>query len=85
MPKLLDADAVHRIILSHGGDAAMLREIERLPDGRPHGEWTLTRKTDEWFGYVFKCGNCGCEMIGDTRFCPSCGAKMDEWRERRGR
>ena len=34
MPKLLDADTVRRIILSHGGDAAMLREIERLPDKR---------------------------------------------------
>ena len=57
MPKLLDADAVRRIILSHGGDAAMLREIERLPDKRkePAPEWVPVTRPPDSDRNVFIC------------------------------
>lgn len=77
MHKLIDADAVRRIILSHGGNDAMLREIERLPDGRPHGEWAHLGG-DEWF-----CTHCGRVVSTEgslersvSAFCPACGADM---------
>jgi len=48
MPKLIDADSVRRIILSHGGDGAMLREIERLPDGDVV-QWEFLERYADWF------------------------------------
>ena len=69
MPKLIDADAVRRIILSHGGDGAMLREIERLPGERKEpltGRWEFDEVAGDYF-----CSECG-RMTMD---------RHDEWED----
>lgn len=32
---------------------------------------------DEWCGALFVCDKCNWTMIGESNFCPNCGAKMD--------
>ena len=45
---------------------------------RPHGEWSITDETDEFYGRVYKCTYCGKEMLacGCRNFCTWCGADM---------
>jgi rubrerythrin len=33
---------------------------------------------DEWYGLLFVCDKCNWTMIGESNFCPNCGAKMEE-------
>ena len=47
-----------------------------------HGKWNPVIwnghiDTDEWYGELYRCDLCGCEMIGTCDYCPDCGAKMD--------
>lgn len=46
-----------------------------------HGRWRLTELGDS----VYKCSNCGfirdSYLLEEDKFCPHCGAKMDEVEE----
>jgi hypothetical protein len=33
---------------------------------------------DEWYGLLFVCDKCNWTMIGESNFCPNCGARMEE-------
>ena len=60
--------------------AAVLVEIHRAPaaDVAPvaHGRWEFI---DYYYGeYSFRCSVCGYEQDEKSKFCPHCGAKMDE-------
>ena len=44
-----------------------------------HGHWETIDKGH--FFYDWKCSNCGGSGRADYRFCPNCGAKMDEVEE----
>lgn len=58
-------------------------EISKIPtsDVTPvvHGEWLLRH---EGYGHYWECSSCHknpCIYVTkDTRYCPNCGAKMDE-------
>ena len=44
---------------------------------RPTGHWMDLGVLDEWYAEVFKCSECGEEMLGEgNNFCPNCGADM---------
>lgn len=51
---------------------------------RPHGHWIETEYCDNHFQPIRMCTNCGEEHGSDERlkFCPNCGAKMEESHER---
>ena len=38
----------------------------------------LIQERDEWYGPLFKCKSCNWTMIGESNFCPNCGADMRE-------
>lgn len=46
------------------------------------GEWSHVERvnrsweTDEIFGFVVQCSICGNKNIGESIYCPNCGAKM---------
>ena len=46
-----------------------------------HGEWKVHTETEEWLDDTFTfytCSLCGREnALGETAYCPHCGAKMD--------
>lgn len=60
-------------------------EIDRLPEieAEPimHAHW-IRESEDTAYENVWTCSNCGEELIQHRkpkyRFCPNCGAKMDE-------
>ena len=39
-----------------------------------HGNWI---KHDDFLGRTVECSECHSETMGDTPYCPACGAKMD--------
>ena len=45
-----------------------------LDDIRPKGEWIM--HDDEILGLSCECSVCHIETMGDTPFCPNCGADM---------
>lgn len=57
-------------------------EVKRLVPKR--GEWSHVERvnrsweTDEIFGFVVQCSICGNKTIGESIYCPNCGAKMLE-------
>ena len=57
-------------------------------DSKVYAHWKSMPKhhgfeeTDELYGEVFQCSNCGETMIGQWNLCPYCGACMDEDTER---
>ena len=83
----LQADAIIRgnRQYSHGiRDARKVIAGEPKVDSVVHGQWNSMPKffgfteTDELYGEVFKCSNCGETIVGQWNFCPYCGACMDE-------
>lgn len=59
----------------------MERCIENAPsiDAQPirHGKWTFAFM-DETYGEVYVCSHCAEIGYPEARYCPNCGAKMDE-------
>ena len=56
--------------------------IEQLPSVTPSrrkGHWKRVSidKYSEHAHYWYECGLCGKQHLGDTNFCPNCGAKME--------
>lgn len=39
-----------------------------------HGKWI---EHDDFLGRTVECSECHSETMGDTPYCPACGAKMD--------
>lgn len=79
MSRLIDADALMR----HLSDWALhdyateIRECMKAVEGQPtvdpvtHGRWTWDYNEAAYFCSI-------CNHDGSGRFCPNCGAKMDE-------
>lgn len=40
------------------------------------------QEKDEWYGPLFCCDKCNWTMIGESPYCPHCGAQMGEGGER---
>jgi len=66
---------------------ALIRaNIMQQPSVRPQepktGHWIIDKGSlDAFYGEVCKCSECGVESIGESDFCPYCGAKMVEPQE----
>jgi rubrerythrin len=64
---------VYKAVFVEDIDAALTADVapvvyaKRIDEGR----------TAEIYGPEYQCPICGDSMIGDTNFCPNCGAKMD--------
>ena len=56
---------------------------QALADAVKHGHWTYERFTNTNGGSysVVWCSNCQAHMPWVTKYCPNCGAKMDEVEE----
>lgn len=90
MTRLIDADELHEIInWTHMkppfSKKAVHRYIDmaRTVDAKPvrHGQWIP--KYDKWGDYVttvecYECSACKETNWGEDKYCPWCGAKMDE-------
>ena len=51
--------------------------IERLPIIQPRrGKWIDTKGNTEWYAREYECSECGGTMLGESNFCPNCGADM---------
>lgn len=57
------------------------RAIRTIPAGTiidvapvVHGRWIMH---DDEFGLTSECSACHIETMGDGKYCPNCGAKMD--------
>lgn len=70
-----------------GVTVEMLEEVRKAPtiDAVPvvHGRWIFINVTDDSSVRKDKCFNCGYILTSynynmPTRYCPDCGAKMDE-------
>lgn len=42
-----------------------------------HGKWSRKSYRETAF-FTYKCSVCGEETIGRQKYCPNCGARMDE-------
>ena len=57
--------------------------IDKYAEQEPKaGHWIIDKGSlDAFYGEVCKCSECGVESIGESDFCPNCGAKMIEPQE----
>lgn len=75
---LISRGAAMEIVKRTSGDyAAAWAEIERLPaidpeDLRPKAHWY------DIGSLSCRCSACGCKNNRESRYCPMCGAKMEE-------
>ena len=60
-----------------------LQIIDKYAEQEPKaGHWIIDKGSlDAFYGEVCKCSECGVESIGESDFCPNCGAKMIEPQE----
>lgn len=61
------------------------RMFERITDAQPSaerkkGRWEMKPDPYGFFGEIPVCSECGCttKMRDKTKFCPHCGARMEE-------
>ena len=53
--------------------------IGNLPSAEPkRGTWIDTGGEEEWYAREYECSECGGTMLGESNFCPNCGADMRE-------
>lgn len=57
-------------------EETLAQQAENLRDWAPvvHGKWI---EHDDFLGRTVECSECHSETMGDTPYCPACGAKMD--------
>ena len=52
------------------------RDYLKLKKRVKHGEWIFTGK-ETLFSREVKCNQCETKQLGETPYCPNCGARMD--------
>lgn len=71
---------------------ALLNELLKIQPEQKHGHWVLDPDGMDWNIPAWRCSECGCRndnippnlektnprRWSGSRFCPNCGAKMDE-------
>ena len=90
--RLIDANALHYRMGVNQDDKQIFyvtgEDIDAAPTIDPEGLWVTSRLMHDRYGGI-KCENCGyCVSLGgknayhnakkEYRFCPNCGAKMEE-------
>ena len=91
--RLIDADELLKPVGSYQrvkytneyGDVVTVEDIELMPsiDAVPvrHGKWENSRPDAPMFGFYY-CSLCGRKRTSpQDRYCPNCGARMDERKE----
>lgn len=79
--KIIDKSSGADIMIQ--GIQLALRKIERLPSAQPEqkvGKW-IRHENEDGEPYGHNCSVCGEWYVmpyGKTKFCPNCGAKMEE-------
>lgn len=65
---------------SNSGIRAAIGLVDRAPTIEPlkHGHWIETHPEWKWEYRHHKCSVCGMCKKSETKYCPECGAKMDE-------
>lgn len=54
-------------------------EVKQMPPIQPkRGKWIDLRGNEEWYAREYECSECGGTMLGESNFCPNCGADMRE-------
>lgn len=85
MRRLIDAEEAYKVLTDYYHHKteiqhdALKEAIERVPivDPVKHGHWrTVTLPSYMFEGY--RCSECDELVYGRTKYCPHCGAKMDE-------
>lgn len=63
---------------------AMIRveDVVRILNDQPtiqpkKGTWIDTKGNAEWYAREYECSECGGTMLGESNFCPNCGAEME--------
>ena len=92
--RLIDADALKTAFPcgEYVRTESVRATIDSMPtiDAEPvrHGKWIEHHKPYTWMGYTYwSCSECGFECGYEkditirTKYCPHCGAKMDEVNE----
>jgi rubrerythrin len=53
--------------------------IKALQSAEPKsGKWIDTKGNTESYAREYECSECGGTMLGESNFCPNCGADMRE-------
>lgn len=90
MSRYIDADALKEDITVYYADAYHLidsihERIDAMPTADRHGRWmryNIDGEPDDKDTFHWQCDQCLCTEHGRRsipwRFCPNCGAKMDE-------
>jgi rubrerythrin len=53
--------------------------IKALQSAEPKsGKWIDTKGNTEGYAREYECSECGGTMLGESNFCPNCGADMRE-------
>ena len=56
----------------------VIEMVEPSPSAEPkRGKWIDTKGNTEWYAREYECSECGGTMLGESNFCPNCGAKME--------
>ena len=83
--RLIDADALKfDIMCVYGSNPKYLNWLNHAPtvDAVPvrHGKWEMKPDPYGFFDEIPVCTECGCttKMREKTKYCPHCGARMDE-------
>lgn len=86
--RLIDADKICVADLTfYTTDHVTQEDVQGLIDEQPtvdtvnHGHWIFKPLPDDWIGSLYICSECGTVCDSRYRFCPSCGAKMDGFKE----
>ena len=83
MTRLIDADAINPMRVPQS-----VKEMRAWIDSQPtvdavpvrHGKWNMKKDPFGYFGDIPVCSECDCTsmMRIKTKYCPHCGARMDE-------
>ena len=83
--RLIDADALKLDIMCvYGSNPKYIKWLNHAPtvDAVPvrHGKWEMKPDPYGFFDEIPVCTECGCttKMREKTKYCPHCGARMDE-------
>lgn len=68
----------HKVVTEENYDA-IKKSIKVLEQEQKTGHWKRISidKYSEHAKYWYRCDKCGKDNLGDTDWCPNCGAKME--------
>jgi hypothetical protein len=93
--RLIDADAINKYLKDNGLKRDIYIDTVLIVDSVVHGHWIYDPNGMDWNLGAWRCSKCGCKnkniggderinplLFAGSKYCPNCGAKMDEDTER---